>query len=111
MRADFRRFYGIPFSDVVRGRVPLSEGVSLFVDLLHNPESSVSRVLNDDEQPWSIGDYLTAHVWSALTGEKHPALPKNASRSRRDPKREAKRLAALDRKRQRERDIAEGRIT
>ncbi|GAA4680536.1 hypothetical protein [Nocardioides nanhaiensis] len=111
MRADFRRFYGIPFSDVVRGRVPLGEGVSLFVDLLHNPESSVTRALNDGERPWHIGDYLTAHVWSALTGEKHPALPSNTKRAHTDPKRQAAVNRALDRKRDRERRIAEGSLT
>ncbi|MFT4288176.1 hypothetical protein [Nocardioides sp.] len=85
--------------------------MSLFVDLLANPNSSVARALNGDERPWLIGDYLTAHVWSALTGEKHPALPKNAKRSQRDPERAAARRRAIERKRQRERDIAEGRIT
>ncbi|MCY4726695.1 hypothetical protein NYO98_10435 [Nocardioides sp. STR2] len=111
MRADFRRFYGIPFSDVVRGRVPLAEGVSLFVDLLHNPDASVARVLNDDEAPWRIGDYLTAHVWTALTGEKHPALPSNVKRAQSDPQRQAQVNRALERKRERERLIAEGVIT
>ncbi len=95
----------------MRGRVPLGEGISLLVDLLHNPESSVARALNDDERPWQIGDYLTAHVWSALTGEKHPGLPKNIRRTNADPRRQAAVNRALERKRERERLIAEGAIT
>lgn len=111
LRADFRREYGIPFSDVVRGHVPLAEGVSLLMDLLSNPRSSVARELNNGETPWVIGDYLTAHVWSALTGEKHPALPKNVKRAHSDPKRQAAINRALQRKRDRERRIAEGVLT
>ena len=95
----------------MRGRVTLVEAVSLFVDLLHNPESSVARSINDGETPWRIGDYLTAHVWSALTGEKHPALPKDVRRAQADPRRQAVINRALERKRERERAIAAGEIT
>lgn len=111
LRADFRRFYGFPFADVVRGRVPLAEGVSLLIDLLHNPASSVARELNDGDHPWTISDFLLAHVWQALTGEKHPAIPKSSRRANSDPQRQARVNRALDRKRERERKIASGEIT
>jgi hypothetical protein len=91
--------------------VTLVEAVSLFVDLLHNPEASVAREVNEGETPWQIGDYLTAHVWSALTGEKHPALPKDIRRAHADPRRQAAINRALERKRERERAIAAGDIT
>lgn len=94
----------------MRGRVSLVEAVALFADLLSNPDSSVAREVNDGDVPWQINDYLTAHVWSALTGEKHPSLPSRAKRKNRDPLRQAAINRALERKRERERRIASGEI-
>lgn len=95
----------------MRGRVSLSEAVSLYVDLMHNPESSVARELNLGERPWSTADYLLAHLWAAQTGKQHPALPKNIKRVHRLPERQAAVNRALDRKRERERRIASGELT
>jgi hypothetical protein len=91
--------------------MPLAEACSLLEDLLRNPLSSVSRETNDGEAPWTITDYLLAHVWSALTGEKHPALPKDISRTQSDPQRQAKVNAAKERAAQRQRLIEAGEIT
>lgn len=110
LRADFRRFYGLSFADVVSGRVPLREAVSLVVDLLANPTSSVARHVNGGEAPWVVSDFLLAHLYQALTGEKHPALPKAISRVQSDPQRQAAINRALERKRARELAIERGEI-
>ena len=58
---------------------------------------------------WIIGDYLTAHLYTAMTGHEHPAYPKRPEIV--DPAKEKLRTAALVRKRERERAIEAGEIT
>jgi len=111
LRADFRRFYGVAFDDVRRGRVPLADACAFVADLLAIPTSATARAANGDERPWDLTEYLLAHVWQALTGEKHPALPKQAARAHSDPKRQAAVNRAKDRAAERARLIASGQIT
>lgn len=109
---DLRRFLGVSVGDVVAGRVPLSEAALLVGELVKQPGSSIARDVNDDEPPWVTSDYLLAHVYQALTGEEHPALPKERrSQAMTDPAR----MAALNRARaraaERQRRIEAGELT
>lgn len=61
---------------------------------------------------WTNVDYLLSDVFHAQAGKAHPARPKpTAEQKAETPDRRRARTAALARKRQREQDIAEGRIT
>lgn len=74
-------------------------------------DSSTARAINRGPI-WGVGDYLTADVFAALSGKDHPARPKAHGPMREfDPDRAKAKQAALERKRQREADIAAGRIT
>ena len=111
LRADLRRFYGFGLDDVRRGRVPLADLCGIAADVLTIPTSATARAANGDERPWDLAEYLLAHVWQALTGEKHPALPKQSARVHSDPKRQAAVNRAKDRAAERARLIASGQIT
>lgn len=100
MRADLRRFYGVSFDDVRRGRVPLADAAAFAADLPHVEGSATGRALNDGKPVWTTGDYLAADVWAALTGKRHPGWPKATVQARRPAAREA----ALDRARARAED-------
>ncbi len=109
---DFRRFVKKPFNHVLSGRIPLSEAAALVDELLRNPESAIAREVNDQEPPWVTGDYLLAHVYQALTGEKHPALPnRKRAAAMRDPKRQAAINRAKNRAAERAHRIATGELT
>lgn len=111
LRADLRRFYGIAFDDVRRGRVPLADACAIAADVLTIPTSATARAANGDERPWDLSEFLLAHLWQALTGEKHPALPKKIARANAEPKRQAAINRAKDRAAERARLIASGHIT
>lgn len=111
LRADLRRFYGLGLDDFRRGRVPLADLCAIAADVLTIPTSATARASNHGDRPWDLADYLLAHIWQALTGEKHPALPKQVSRANAEPKRQAAVNRAKDRAAERARLIASGQIT
>lgn len=110
--ADWRRFYGGPFTDVVthRNGWTWAEGIACFFELLRNPEAAVAREANGGSVPWRVADYLLADTWGALTGKPHPGTPKVSRQAISDPKRAAAKARALDRKRDREQRIARGEL-
>ncbi len=91
--------------------MPLADACAFAADLVAIATSATARAINDDEQPWERHEYLLAHVWQALTGERHPGLPKSAGRSNTDPKRQAAVNRAKDRAAERQRLIDAGLIT
>lgn len=99
------------WSDLGRDRLPLADAVAIANDLLRNTDSALAWALNGGEQPWSRTEYLLAHLWQAFTGDPHPALPKDAPRRDRDPKRQAALNRAKDRAAERRRLIEAGEIT
>lgn len=54
--------------------------LSVLVDALPR-ESATSRVMHGELADWTTEAVLLADVWSALTGERHPALPKPKAKS------------------------------
>lgn len=110
LRADLRRFYGVGLDDCRRGRVPLADLCAIVADVVARPDTATAREVTGDE-PWSRTHYLLAHLYQAMTGEKHPALPKAASRAKSDPKQQAAINRARERAAQRQRDIDAGIIT
>ncbi|MFJ1581787.1 hypothetical protein ACIOC1_00420 [Streptomyces sp. NPDC088197] len=73
------------------------------------PASAVARALGGSG--WSTTDYLLSDVFHAHAGTAHPARPTPDAEHAEAPDRRRARTAALARKRQREQDIAAGRIT
>ncbi|GAA0627352.1 hypothetical protein GCM10009534_74080 [Kribbella sandramycini] len=53
--------------------------LSVLVDALPR-ESATARAMHGELADWSTEAVLLADVWSALTGERHPALPKKSTR-------------------------------
>lgn len=77
------------------------------------PQSATGQALGLDTG-WTVGDYLLADVFQALTAKRHPARPrpqKQQARKTMTRRRAEQRAAAMRRKRAREEQIAAGVIT
>jgi len=110
VEADLQRWYRVDYNDRTvpdefgRPKLTLRR---IGVLIAHLPENSaVSMALGGSG--WTLEDYLLAHIFQALTGTQHPALPKQSKDE--DPRRKAKRADALERSRERERALAAGEI-
>jgi hypothetical protein len=71
---DLQRYHGIDVADYWRGELSLRR-LSVLVYHLP-PESATARKFNPDVAGWTVEAYLLAHLYQTLTGEPHPALPK-----------------------------------
>lgn len=65
------------------------------------PNSAVAVALGGSG--WTLGDYLTASIWQAFTGQPHPAVP--VTDKSEDPIRKAKFADAQERAKERQRKI------
>lgn len=118
VEADFARFYHLDYRDRWRfdehGRRLLTLRM-IRARVRHlPPDSATGRATGIEQHGWTVGDYLLADVFNALTGKKHPARPKaskSASRSVPTRQRAEKLAAARRRKRRREEQLANGEIT
>ena len=111
MESDLSRFHHIDYRD--RWRFD-ADGVRrltlrmIVVRLRHLPPESATA-LAEGGDGWTLDNYLSAHNFHATSGQPHPWLPKHQATV--SPETAKARADAIARKRQREIDIAEGRIT
>lgn len=117
MEADLSRYYRIDYRDRWRfdefgQRLLTLRMIRVRVKHLP-PQSALGQALGLDTG-WTVGDYLLADVFKALTGKNHPARPKPTKQRRQrvpDRKRAEKLAAAKRRKAAREAAIARGELT
>lgn len=97
---DFRKLFNLSLTEAVAGSLPVAELVALVLEVLASPGSATARLINEGEDPWGRLEQLTAHLFHALTGQPHPALPKpvkSDSPERRRALRDARERAAARR--------------
>jgi len=111
VESDLSRYHHIDYRD--RWRFD-ADGVRrltlrmILARLKHLPLDSAT-IIAEGGDGWTLENHLQAHLYGATAGEKHPWLPEHKKQV--TPGMQAARKAALARKKKREIDIAEGRIT
>ena len=111
MESDLSRYHNIDYRDRWRFEPDGMRRLTLrmiAVRIRDLPDDAATR-LAVGGNGWTLGNLLAAHNYGAMSGQRHPWLPKDEITV--SPEMTRARTEALARKRQRELDIAEGRIT
>lgn len=111
MESDLSRYYNIDYRDRWRFNADGTRRLTLrmiYVRLRGLPNDSATATA-EGSGGWTLAHHLAAHTFQAMSGEKHPWTPDTSATVSAD--RIRAKASALARKRQRELDIAEGRIT
>jgi len=111
VESDLSRYHNIDYRDRWRfdpnGRRKLTLRM-IAARVRHLPPDSATAIASGGAG-WTTGDYLLAHVFQAMSGEPHPALPKTPRVA--DPVRARRLREARARARERQRAIDAGEIT
>lgn len=111
MESDLSRYHNIDYRDRWRFDADGARLLTLrmiWVRLKHLPLDSALAIA-EGSGGWVLGHYLAAQLWEVQTGVPHPGRPKQEKVI--DLEVAHARKAALARKRERDKAIAEGRIT
>ncbi|MGV8972252.1 MAG: hypothetical protein ACOH10_08005 [Rhodoglobus sp.] len=111
MESDLSQYHHIDYRDRWRFDAEGHRRLTLrmvFVRVRNLPPES-QTALAQGGAGWRIEHYLAAHLYTAISGNQHPAYPARSEIA--DPAREKRRREAIMRKRERERAIASGDIT
>lgn len=76
---DFRHLLHIPYKSVVEADI--EELFRLVNQILRNPASHLAAAVAGWSQPLSIEAFISASLYTAWTGQKHPLMPDESERS------------------------------
>ena len=75
---DFRHFLHTSFRAAVEADV--EEVLRLAKQLLKDPGTRLAAAVAGWDQPLSVSDFITASLYTAWTGERHPLIPDSNER-------------------------------